>query len=178
MKWDKHKQRFILVENFEKEREPLRLPKGSVRAIIMLLVISSFCILILQKNEAPNYLLNLTLIIVGYYFAFRKSITGHSTYFFDVIKDQKHQLYLPKGWIRGIIIIAISMTPVYLIVNDRFLNSELIDFFLIIAGLVAGLFISKLTYVFRFKKWHMIVSHIKSHSGLADLGGSFHSNGN
>jgi len=162
VKWDRHKQRFILIENFEKEKEPLRLPKGSVRAIVMLLVISSFCILILQKDEVPNYLLNLALIIVGYYFALRKSIAGHSTYFFDAVKDEKQPLFLPKGWIRGIIIIAFSMTVIYLIMNDRFSNSGLIDFFLIIAGLVAGLLIYKLTYAFRFKKWHIILSHMKA----------------
>ena len=51
--------------------EPLGLPKGSVRAIISLIVIVSMVIAIFVGKEASKYLEPIAALVIGYYFGFR-----------------------------------------------------------------------------------------------------------
>ena len=53
-------------------REPLGLPRGSVRAIATLAAAGCCWILVLINAPVPGYLLSLLLTIIGYYFGFRR----------------------------------------------------------------------------------------------------------
>lgn len=89
-----------LFENWD----PLRLPRGSVRALVTLVLLGTFWTLVLLGTEAspdaegreiPPILGYLVLLIVGYYFGARSG---------PVREDVRGPLFLPRGTIRAIII--------------------------------------------------------------------------
>jgi hypothetical protein len=103
-----------LLENWD----PLKLPRGSIRALITLALLGTFWTLILLGTEAavagagpeagpgreiPPVLGYLLVLIVGYYFGARSG---------DLPAGKKGPLYLPRGTVR-LIIIAGSAVAAY-----------------------------------------------------------------
>lgn len=56
-------------------QNPLGLPKGSVRAILALGIIGTICIVFAKTAQIPDQLLNMGLLILGFYFG-QKVATG------------------------------------------------------------------------------------------------------
>ncbi|MEA3559814.1 MAG: hypothetical protein U9R75_11225 [Candidatus Thermoplasmatota archaeon] len=143
LKWDRHQRDYIFIDVRDKGRgEPLGLPRGSVRAFVMLLVSLTCWIMFLMGQDVPHYLLNLALIMIGYYFAFRgqgyllKGLPAVET------KDTKQPLHMPKGFIRWIVIGGFLISMVALLVTGGMKGHNYIEFFFILSGLVLG-YISK-----------------------------------
>jgi hypothetical protein len=51
--------------------EPLHMPRGSIRALVTLLMAGSCWAMVLRGREVPDYLFSLLLAAIGYYFGFR-----------------------------------------------------------------------------------------------------------
>ena len=86
-------------------RHPLGLPRGSVRAVLAFMVLGTVWTLLLIPAEKvqdgiPPYLLYLTFLILGSYFGSRAA-TPHPG---DT--GAPHPLFLPRGSIRGLIILG------------------------------------------------------------------------
>ena len=65
----KEKDRGIERESLDRRNQPLGLPKGSVRAIIALVVIATACYLTLTAAaNIPDWLNTVVSAIVGFYF--------------------------------------------------------------------------------------------------------------
>ena len=65
----KEKDRGIERESLDRRNQPLGLPKGSVRAIIALVVIATACYLTLtEMADIPDWLNTVVSAIVGFYF--------------------------------------------------------------------------------------------------------------
>lgn len=84
-------------------RHPLGLPRGSVRAVLAFMVFGTVWTLLLIPAEKvtagiPPYLFYLTFLILGSYFGSRAA-TPHPA-------GAPHPLFLPRGSIRGLIIIG------------------------------------------------------------------------
>jgi hypothetical protein len=93
-------------------------PPGSIRAILVLIVVGLVCGLMLlgrdrqgQPIPIPPYLLYLLFLAVGYYFAAR----GHA----PRPPGVPPPLWLPAGSIRLIIIAALTATVAWKMVDDR-----------------------------------------------------------
>jgi hypothetical protein len=86
-------------------RHALGLPAGSVRATHLLIVVGIVCATLLipsQRPEAiPSYLVWLLLLMLGHYFAHRSGASS---------EDESHPLYLPRGCIRFLVIVALAGT--------------------------------------------------------------------
>ena len=90
-------------------RYALGLPRGSVRAILALMVVVLICVLILlspTKNKPipiPPYLLYLLFMVLGHLFA----VHGHGH---GAAAAEPAPLHLPRGFIR-LFILAILIRP-------------------------------------------------------------------
>lgn len=52
---------------------PLSLPEGSVRAILALMIVGGLLFCIITGIEAPQFLIDSSLTIIGYYVGYRSS---------------------------------------------------------------------------------------------------------
>ncbi|MFW3146180.1 MAG: hypothetical protein ACMUIE_05160 [Thermoplasmatota archaeon] len=139
LKWDKDQRDYVFVNLADRGKgEPLGLPRGSVRASVMLLISLLCWLLFLLGRDVPHYLLNVVLIMIGYYFAFRgtpvilKGLPKVET------KDSKDPLYMPKGVIRWVVIGGFVVAFLALTINGNILDHDYIEFFFILFGLVGG----------------------------------------
>jgi hypothetical protein len=109
----------VMVPTLPPPRHAFGWPPGSIRAILVLIVVALVCALMLitrtQKGDIipiPPYLLYLLFMAVGYYFAAR----GHTH---PAQKGVPPPLWLPAGSIRLLIMAALTATVVWKLVNDR-----------------------------------------------------------
>jgi hypothetical protein len=95
------------------KRHALGLPAGSIRATHTLVIVGLFCAILLvpakQLLPIPPYLVYLLFMIVGHYFAHRSGATSGSDY---------HPLYLPRGFVRFIVMAALVGTIGWCLHND------------------------------------------------------------
>lgn len=91
-------------------RHALGLPAGSIRAILALMVAGLFCVLILVSPlkekviPIPPYLIYLLFMILGHFFA------AHGVTISRAGVEQPAPLYLPRGFVRLLLIVMIGGT--------------------------------------------------------------------
>jgi hypothetical protein len=87
------------------KRHALGLPAGSVRATHTLMIVALFCATLLVRGReilpVPPYLVYLLFMVLGHYFAHRSGAAGDSQY---------QPLYLPRGFVRFIVMAALIGT--------------------------------------------------------------------
>jgi hypothetical protein len=99
--------------DFVPPRHALGMPRGSVRAILALMVVALVCALMLipprddKPIPIPAYLLYLLFLVLGHYFAARGNARGQSGAW------QGQPLKLPRGCVRLAILAALTATCVY-----------------------------------------------------------------
>ena len=95
------------------KRHALGLPAGSVRAMHTLLIVGLFCAMLLVNTKVllpiPRYLIYLLFMVLGHYFAHRSGAITDSGY---------HPLYLPRGFVRFVVMIALIGTIGWCVYND------------------------------------------------------------
>lgn len=89
--------------------QPLGLPKGSVRALMAILVFGSVMVLMLLERKIQNSLWLVNYVILGYYFAGRQSHFSSGAQ-----STGSAPLRLPRGTIRWLIILSFFATAGYL----------------------------------------------------------------
>lgn len=60
-----------MVDEIEKETEPLWLPKGSIRAILVLVALFSSLALLVKGYIVPEWFISLVIMSFGFYFGTR-----------------------------------------------------------------------------------------------------------
>lgn len=128
--------------------EPLRLPRGSVRAMVTLLVASACLVVFLRRQPVPGSLLELALATVAYYFALRRTsgakplavpyAEGGSAQYSRTSSTGAAPLYMPSGVIRWLLIVGFAVGAGALVMQGRMADVELLGFYTIMAGLVGG----------------------------------------
>lgn len=93
------------------KRHALGLPQGSVRATHTLLIVGLFCATLLVRTREvlpiPPYLIYLLFMVLGHYFAHRST------------SESEHApLYLPRGFIRLVVILALAGTIGWCLYSD------------------------------------------------------------
>lgn len=87
------------------KRHALGLPAGSVRAAHTLIIVGLSCAMLLVNTTParpiPPYLIYLLFMVMGHYFAHRSGAVAGSGY---------HPLYLPRGFVRLIVMVALIAT--------------------------------------------------------------------
>lgn len=142
-------------------QEPLHLPRGSVRAIATLGTAGCSWVLMLGDRAVPGYLLSLLLTIIGYYFGFRQKIRSAQSRILDASAQVQEPLNLPGGSIRLFLVLGFVVCGVVLGARRRFVNPAYLEFFLVLAGLVAGYFFARLFAGNREAALSNLVNHAK-----------------
>jgi DNA-directed RNA polymerase subunit RPC12/RpoP len=120
---------------------PLFIPRGSIRAMVALML--SFCalVLVVRGREVPAYLLSLLLTTVAYYFGFRRMAKAAESRVLDPGAEVRDPLHLPAGCVRGLLVGAFIVISVVLFVQGRLLEQqEYLQFVVILGGLIVGRF--------------------------------------
>lgn len=138
-----HKAGFVPLDTTA-VREPLNLPRGSVRATATLAAAGCCWILVLANAPVPGYLLSLLLTIIGYYFGFRQKLKSAQSRILDASAKAQEPLNLPGGSIRMVLILGFAVCVVVLWARRQIVNPAYLEFFIILAGLVAGYFFARL----------------------------------
>ncbi|UCD50961.1 MAG: hypothetical protein JSW27_25985 [Phycisphaerales bacterium] len=142
-------------------QEPLHLPRGSVRAIATLGVAGCCWVLMLSDRAVPGYLLGLLLTIIGYYFGFRQMLRSAQSHILDASAQIQEPLNLPGGSIRLLLVLGFAVCGVVLALRHRFINPAYLEFFIVLAGLVAGYFFARLFTGTRDAALDNLVNHAK-----------------
>lgn len=124
-------------------QEPLGLPRGSVRAISTLTTASCCWTLIFIGRPVPGYVLSLLMTTIGYYFGFRQRVKAAGSRIIDAAARPKEPLNLPGGSIRTLLIFGFAVTGVVLSARGQLTDPAYLEFFVILAGLVAGYFFAR-----------------------------------
>lgn len=125
-------------------REPLNLPRGSVRATATLAAAGCCWILVLVNAPVPGYLLSLLLTVIGYYFGFRQKLKRAQSRILDASATAQEPLNLPGGSIRMVLIVGFAVCAVVLWARRQMADPTYLEFFIVLAGLVAGYFFARL----------------------------------
>ncbi|MFX1365788.1 MAG: hypothetical protein ACFFCE_02935 [Promethearchaeota archaeon] len=132
--------------------EPLGMPKGTVRALITIMLVSFPLGYILEEDqEIPGLIINSIFVAVAFYFEARKSEREKLQQIVNEIKDpemvtidlrkEKFPLYLPKYTVRFfliIILVAILIVNYYLYQTPFEITNTLIDLLIIISLFIFG----------------------------------------
>lgn len=102
----------------EPTRQPLNLPAGSVRSLLVLMIVLTACVIILlapatNPKPLPPYLLYLLLLALGAFFA------GHGHSYSRKGSDDPSPLHLPRGTIPVLVVAALIATVVYKVTQAR-----------------------------------------------------------
>lgn len=139
IKWNKQQRDYRFVDIADLGRgEPLGLPRGSVRAIVTILISLTIWIQFITDRTVPHYMLNLAIVMVGYYFAFRVLTAPLKGVPAVVEKGTKEPLYMPKGFVRWIILIGFFISGFFLLFRGDIWYSEMFEFYVILVGLTIG----------------------------------------
>ena len=150
--------------------EPLYLPKGSVRALVTLLLAVSCWILVFRSTPVPAYLFSLLLTIIGYYFGFRQKVKAAESRIYDAMARAKEPLFMPPGFIRFVLIAGFCASGVWLWRRGRLGELHHLEFFAMLAGLVVGYLYARLMRPVRESSLYLLLNHLK---GLVVLASAF-----
>lgn len=86
---------------------PLFIPRGSVRALVTLILTGAGCYLLIQDTKLTPELSVGLFIVLAYYFAHRGAHTGATD------TTEKNPLFLPRGFIRTLLAVGLIGTFFY-----------------------------------------------------------------
>lgn len=118
---------WIIIRRFsiegKVEGEPLSLPRGTIRGLITLLIVSFPLNNLLLSKEVPPLIINGIFILVAFYFEARKGIKEkliqivksiqHHDKIIEEKKKKYYPLYLPKYSVRISLMIILILTLIY-----------------------------------------------------------------
>ena len=102
----------------EVKGEPLGMPKGTVRALTTILILSFPLDAFLRSATIPNLVINSMFTLIAFYFSQRRDSEDKLERLYKLLKvkdDEKsgkkwHPMYLPKYSVRGILFLLIILT--------------------------------------------------------------------
>ena len=174
---------FVLIKRFGKdgrvEGYPLGMPRGTIRAIITIMVVSFPFTYILYNTQIPSEVVNTIFILVAFYFEARKGQDNRLKIIEEIknpekVSEEKRKtkkpLYLPRYTVR--ISLMIFLIVFYLI--DLFiqnisleLTNTLIDILVIAILYFIGTFFRAIGQIFSKKKLKERIEEIINYQELS-----------
>jgi hypothetical protein len=174
---------FVLIKRFGKDGRvqghPLGMPRGTVRAIITLMVVSFPFTYIIANSQIPSEIVNTIFILVAFYFEARKGedsrlkiIEGVKDT--DEVSEEKRRtkkpLYLPKYSVRillMILLIVFYLIDVFVQPISLELTNTLIDILVIAVLYFIGTFFRALVKIFQKNKLKDQIEEIPNYLELS-----------
>jgi len=141
--------------------EPLFLPRGSVRAVVTVVMAACCWIMVFAGNEVPGYLLSLLATIIGYYFGFRKTTRAAYGRMFDSSTQAEKPLFLPTGFIRCFLIAGFLVSGCVLYLKGRLRDPDYLQFFVVLFGFVVGYVFAKCMARYERRLFYVAINHVK-----------------
>ena len=119
---------------------PLRLPTGSVRAILALTLCGTLWYLIFRGEVAPPILVESALLVVAFYFGVRSSAPIVPVQ--EGADKVRQPLYLPRGVVRGILAAGFLGAIGYVFYRDGAIPQALLLVFQVVVSYLVGFAVS------------------------------------
>ncbi|MFX0080598.1 MAG: hypothetical protein ACFE94_02495 [Candidatus Hodarchaeota archaeon] len=146
---------WILLNRFSQdgkiEGEPLGMPRGTVRALITLMIVSFPFGYLLTGEPIPPLIINAIFIVIAFYFEARKSSEENIKKIIDELKStdlktidlkkEKKPLYLPKYTVRILLVVMLVIIQVLIFVLPDItfqITNTLADILLIVGLFMIG----------------------------------------
>ena len=162
------------------EGYPLGMPRGTVRAIITILIVSfPLQYLAFNVQEIPGLILNALFIVVAFYFETRRPAEDRLKRIIREIKkpekiqaekEQKKPLYLPKYSVRGILLILLLLIIILDLTNQTVAftaTNTVIDIILIIALYMIGSTLRGISVNREKKRTKALILEMQDHQSLS-----------
>jgi hypothetical protein len=125
-------------------RPPLGLPRGSVRALLTLLIVAVVIVELARGNEVELLWTETLMIALAHYFTSRRFIRLSPELIKRLtdegqIEAESRPLYLPRYSIRVILIVAFVGLAVYLYQHDRLFHSQAISILGVVFAYLFGI---------------------------------------
>ncbi|MHA2051420.1 MAG: hypothetical protein ACW986_17535 [Promethearchaeota archaeon] len=148
---------WVLVRRFSRDGkikgEPLGMPRGTVRALITLMIVSFPIGYLLTAQNIPPLIVNAIFIVVAFYFEARrgaheklKQIVGEiksSDLTTSDIKKKKKPLYLPKYTVRISLVLILVLIQIMIFLQPSIIfqtTNTLAEILIIVALFIIGAF--------------------------------------
>ncbi len=177
---------WIMINRFGKdgkiEDQPLGLPRGTVRALITILIVSFPFTYLIFEQDIPGLILNIIFILIAFYYEARKTekeklgriikeIKGSDELIISE-KKAKYPLYLPKYSVRilllSILILTITINEFGPKISFESKNT-LIDILIIMALFVIGLIIRGIKNYQQNLHTKEKIRNMKDYQNLSDI---------
>jgi len=174
---------FVLIKRFGKdgrvEGYPLGMPRGTVRAIITLMVVSFPFTYIIANSPIPSEIVNTIFILVAFYFEARKG-EDNRLKIIEEVKDTKEvseeksktkkPLYLPRYTVRiflMMLLIVFYLIDIFVQHISLELTNTLVDILVIAILYFIGTFFRALVQLFQKKKLKEQIEGIQNYQELS-----------
>ncbi len=125
-------------------RPPLGLPKGSIRALLTLLIVAVVIAQLVRGREVEVLWTETLMIALAHYFASRRFITLPPEVVRRLTDEgrlelESHPLYLPRYTIRIVLTMAFVGVAVYLYQQDRLFQSQSLSILGVVFAYLLGI---------------------------------------
>lgn len=146
---------WVLINRFSEggkiEDEPLGMPRGTVRALMTILLVAFPFGYIISGGEIPGLIINIIFVVVAFYFESRRS--GHeklkeivdeiktTDMVVEDVRKPKKPLYLPKYSVRFLLVMILVITQIMIFLQPSVtfqITNTLADLLLIIVLFIIG----------------------------------------
>jgi len=146
---------WVLINRFSEggkiEDEPLGMPRGTVRALMTILLVAFPFGYIISGKEIPGLIINIIFVVVAFYFEARRS--GHeklkeivdeiktTDIVIEDLRKPKKPLYLPKYSVRFLLVVMLVITQIMIFLQPSVtfqITNTLADLLLIIILFIIG----------------------------------------
>ncbi|MBY8982385.1 MAG: hypothetical protein KGD57_05520 [Candidatus Lokiarchaeota archaeon] len=177
---------WIVINRFSRdgnvEDQPLGLPRGTVRALITLIVVSFPFMYLFTKEEIPGLIINAIFILIAFYFETRKSEKEELDRIIKEIKVPeefikkeetiRHPLYLPKYSVRILLLFIITLIVVINYYGPQIpfeSRNTLFDILIIITLFIIGLIIRGIKNYKKNRNIKETIRNMKNYQNLSDI---------
>jgi len=145
---------------------PLGLPRGSIRAAVALAMLATAVLLAVVRGTVPASLLSLLLAVLGFYWGFRTKAAALSDRVYDPAARRDQPLHLPGGAIRRLLVAGVLLMGMVLLGRGGLNDNQALEFFVVMAGLIAGHFFARLIGRINEPGLRAAVEHVKGAAAL------------
>jgi hypothetical protein len=117
------------------------LPDGSIRAVLAVAIFATIWVLLVRRaeHEVPDYLRDLMFIMMGHYFAVRRTSVA-------VREGEPGPLFLPRGTVRWILFAGFAWVGVMMFREGRFrdpIGNPGVVTLLLVVGFLLGVLVAR-----------------------------------
>lgn len=174
----------IIRRNFKKgkiEGYPLGMPRGTIRALITVIIVTFPFNYLLSATEIPRGISSAIFILIAFYFQSRKSRGGVKNSVEEAVDElmnmneeirikEKHPLYLPKYTVRTSLILILILFTYFNVTGPlvTFQSTDtIIDILLIIILFIFGSFFRKIGIIREKKRILIKIKKIDNYKTLS-----------